>query len=156
MNTLETWELLSYVVTVVMLPLAIVVFILEQKKERINEEEELYQKLNLEYADFSKLLLQNSDLGLMSNENQGTNFTSEQLERKKIMFDLLISLFERAYILVHEDYMSPQTARLWHTWEDYIRFWCKRSDFRNAMEELLEGEDPEFKGFILKIALEKV
>ena len=31
---LETWELLSYVVTVVGLPLAIFVFLFEQRKER--------------------------------------------------------------------------------------------------------------------------
>jgi len=33
--SLQTWELLSYVVTVVGLPLAIVVFLLEQRKEEV-------------------------------------------------------------------------------------------------------------------------
>lgn len=37
--SLETWELLSYVVTVIGLPLAIAVFLFEQRKERENEEE---------------------------------------------------------------------------------------------------------------------
>lgn len=37
--TLETWELLSYVVTVIGLPLAIGIFLYEQRKERENEEE---------------------------------------------------------------------------------------------------------------------
>lgn len=37
---LETWELMSYVVTVVGLPLAISVFVFEQRKERDNEDEE--------------------------------------------------------------------------------------------------------------------
>ena len=45
MAALETWELLSYVVTVIGLPLAIAVFIFEQRKERDNEEEEVYQLL---------------------------------------------------------------------------------------------------------------
>jgi hypothetical protein len=36
----ETWELLSYIVTVFGLPLAIGVFFYEQRKERENEEEE--------------------------------------------------------------------------------------------------------------------
>ena len=35
-----TWELLSYVVTTIGLPLAIVVFLYEQKRERDNEDEE--------------------------------------------------------------------------------------------------------------------
>lgn len=40
---LETWELMSYVVTVIGLPLAIAVFVYEQRKERDNEEEAVYQ-----------------------------------------------------------------------------------------------------------------
>ena len=35
---LETWELLSYVVTVVGLPMAILVYLLEKRQERINDE----------------------------------------------------------------------------------------------------------------------
>ena len=53
----EFWEIASYVVTVVALPFAVIVFYLEQLKERQNEEEEIYQKLTHEYADFSKILL---------------------------------------------------------------------------------------------------
>ena len=54
----EFWEISSYIVTVVALPFAIIVFILEQRKERQNEDEELYQQLTDEYADFSKILLE--------------------------------------------------------------------------------------------------
>jgi len=80
--------------------------------------------------------------------------TAEQQERKNIVFDLLVSLFERAYILVYEEDMSKQTQRLWATWEDYIRFWTKRPDFRQALPDLLEGEDPEFTAYMKKIAAE--
>lgn len=45
MDTLDYWELASYVVTVVGLPLAIAVFVYEQRRERDNEEEEEYQLL---------------------------------------------------------------------------------------------------------------
>ena len=40
-----TWELASYIVTTIGLPVAIL-FIYEQKKERDNEEEEVYQLLS--------------------------------------------------------------------------------------------------------------
>lgn len=152
MLDLEAWELMSYVVTVVGLPFAIIVFMWEQRKERQNEEEEVYQKLSDEYAEFSKLLLDNADLRLFSAETPDQELTSEQKERKKIIFDILISLFERAFILVYEEDMSPQTTRLWSSWKDYIHSWCKRSDFRGSLEELLEGEDPDFGAYIRKIA----
>ena len=43
MTALETWELLSYIVTVIGLPLAISVFIFEQRKERNSGEGKVYQ-----------------------------------------------------------------------------------------------------------------
>lgn len=152
MNHLEMWELASYIVTVIGLPFGIIVFMIDQRKERMNEEEEIYQKLSDEYADFSRLMLENADLRLMSKDTDGAHFNDEQLERKKVMFDILISLFERAFILVYEEDMEPQQQRLWLTWDDYLRSWCRRKDFRDALPELLEGEDPEFGNYIRKIA----
>ena len=63
---LETWELLSYIVTVFGLPLAIFSFLHEQRKERENEEEEVYQQLSDAYTDFLKLVIANPDLKLRS------------------------------------------------------------------------------------------
>ena len=62
MFDLESWEMASYVVTVIGLPFAIVIFIWEQRRERQNEEEELYQRLSDDYAEFLKLVLNNSRL----------------------------------------------------------------------------------------------
>ncbi|HSW14841.1 MAG TPA: hypothetical protein VLI06_18495 [Solimonas sp.] len=152
MSTLEVWEFLSYVVTVIGLPLAIGVFIYEQRKERRNEEEEIYQQLSDEYADFLRLTLEHSDLHLLRQGGGPTELSDEQRERKAVLFDLLISLFERAYLLVYEDDMSRQTQRMWQSWEDYMRDWCRREDFRSALPELLRGEDEDFCRHILRIA----
>ncbi|MEQ9563955.1 MAG: hypothetical protein RLN69_15650, partial [Woeseiaceae bacterium] len=64
--SLEHWELLSYVVTVLGLPLAMAVFLYEKRKERIAEEEEVYAALANSYQDFLRLALENPDLRLMS------------------------------------------------------------------------------------------
>ncbi len=152
---LESWELANYIVTVFGLPFAIGVFMFERRKERQSEDEEIYQKLADEYAEFSRLLLDNADLRMMSAEIPDSEITPEQQERKHIIFDLLVSLFERAFILVYEEQMSSQTKRLWRTWEDYIRFWCRREDFRKALPDLLQGEDPDFRNYINTIATER-
>lgn len=149
--SLETWEFLSYVVTVVGLPLAIGVFLFEQRKERENEDEEVYQLLSDNYQDFLKVALANPDLKLFSAEAT-PSLTDEQQERLHIIFEMLISLLERAYLLLYDKNMSPNQARRWHSWEDYILEWCRRSDFRSRLPQLLEGEDPGFVHYVNRLA----
>lgn len=152
-ETLLEWtELASYVVTVIGLPLAIYVFLAEQRKERGNEEEAIHQRLSDEYNDFLKLVIENADLQLLRHSGAVGELTPEQLERKEAIFGILIALFERAYILVYEEGMDKQRQRLWQSWEDYMREWCRRRDFREALPELLEGEDPEFARHIYRLA----
>lgn len=151
MTTMEWLEGASYLVTVIGLPFAIIVFLLEQRKERQNEEEEIYQRLSDEYARFLRLVLANADLKLRTT-HAVTDLTEEQRERKVLILDLLVSLFERAYLLVYDEDMNRQTRRLWQSWEDYMREWCRREDFRYLLPQLLEGEDPDFTEHILRIA----
>lgn len=139
----ETWELLSYVVTVVGLPLAIFVFLYEQRKERENEDEEVYQLVSDNYQDFLKTALEHPDLRLFSTEaNEALN--EEQKERQRIIFTMLVSLFERAYLLIYDENMSPKQARRWNSWEDFIIEWCRKPHFRALLPQLLHGEDPGF------------
>lgn len=150
-NVLEWLEALSYLVTIVGLPFAIGVFLFEQREERANEEESIYQSLSDEYAEFLRLVLSHADLQLRS-KPRTDNLTAEQEERRVLLFDLLISLFERAYLLVYEDDMNRKQARLWQSWEDYMHFWCQREDFRAMLPDLLEGEDPDFCLHMQRIA----
>jgi hypothetical protein len=149
--TLVDWELLSYIVTAIGLPAAIGIFLYEQKKERDNEEEEVFQLVSDNYQDFLKIVLQNPDLRLFSPE--GTpSLNDEQRERMHIIFSMLVSLFERAYLLLFEPDMSPKQLRRWLSWEDYMREWCQREDFRDRLPILLRGEDPEFVAYIESLA----
>jgi len=152
MSTLEIWELASYVVTVVGLPLAIAVFVFEQRKERDNEEEEVYQLLSDNYQEFLKIALENPDLRLFASDETPA-LSPEQRERMFIIFSMLISLFERAYLLLYEDKMNEKQLRRWRSWEDYMGEWCNRADFRSTLPSLLRGEDPEFAAYIQQLAV---
>lgn len=155
MSFLEKMELLSYIVTVVGLPLAILTYVLEQRKERRNEEEEIFQRLSDEYREFLKLVLDNADLHLLRREGAPGKLTEEQAERRLAIFGILISLFERAYLLVYEERMPKHTRRMWQSWEDYIREWVRRTDFRDALPALLEGEDEEFTHYLSGLVSEE-
>lgn len=152
MMTIEIWELLSYVVTVIGLPLAIAVFLFEQRKERENEEEEVYQLLSDNYQDFLKVALENPDLRLFS--DVASELNPEQQERQVIIFAMLISLFERAYLLLYEEDMSARQKRRWNSWHDYMLEWGEKPGFREAFPRLLRGEDPGFVSYIEQLLLE--
>ncbi len=143
----DLWEFLSFVVTVIGLPLAILVFIYEQRKERDNEDEEVYQLLSDNYQDFLKVALDNTDLGLFSS-GPTPALTEQQKERMIIIFSMLVSLFERAYLLLYSDKLTEKQLRRWRSWEDYMREWMQRDDFRACLPSLLRGEDPAFVDYI--------
>lgn len=151
---MEVWELLSYVVTVIGLPMAISIFIYEQRKERDNEDEEVYQLLADAYNDFLKLVLDNPDLKLRS-QAATPNLTEEQQERMQVIFEMLISLFERAYLTAFDDHMTAKQQRRWHSWDDFMREWVRRDDFRVLLPRLLQGEDPDFANYIRRLADEE-
>ena len=147
----DAWELASFVVTALGLPFAIGFFIWEQRKENDNEEEEAYQLLSDAYNDFLKVVLANSDLHLRTAEAL-PDPTPEQSERMMVIFDMLISLFERAYLVAYRTRMRKTEARRWNSWDDYMHEWCRRDDFLNALPLLLRGEDPGFQAYIRKVA----
>ena len=100
----------------------------------------MYQLLSDNYQDFLKMTLDNPDLKLFS-ADAAQSLTEEQRERQLILFNMLVSLFERAYLLLYEDDMAPKQARRWHSWEDYMAEWCRRPDFRASLPRLLHGEE---------------
>jgi len=152
MDFARTAEITFYVVETFALPFAIAIFVYEQRRERQNEEEELFQRLSDEYRDFLKLVLDNPDLHLLRREAAKTDWSEEQRERRLAIFGILVSLFENAYLVVYDDADDPKGRRLWQSWEDYMREWLRRSDFRDALPGLLEGEDEAFTAYIRALA----
>jgi len=148
------WEVASYVVTVIGLPLAIVIFFFEQRRERRNEEDEVYQLLSNSYNDFLRVVIDNPDLRLRS-QAATPDLTAEQQERMLGIFDMLISLLERAYLTAYDADMNEAQRRRWNSWEDFMREWVQRDDFYYRLPVLLKGEDPEFAAYLRRLAEEE-
>jgi hypothetical protein len=142
---------LANVVTVIGLPFAVIVFLIQQHKQRENEEEAVYELLSEHYQEFLKVGLENSDLQLFSDQ-QTPDLSDEQQQRMVIIFSMLVALFERAYLLLFEKRMSKKQRRLWQSWEDYMREWCAREDFKALLPQLLYGEDDDFQKYIRSLA----
>ncbi len=150
MSTLDLWQLMANVVTVFGLPLAIYTYVSGQRKERENEDEEVYQILSDAYIDFMKLALEHCDLKLRT-RSATPHLNEDQREKMQILFEILISLFERAYLTAYNENMTPEQRRRWHSWDDFMREWCRREDFHNSLPVLLQGEDMDFAAYIRQI-----
>jgi hypothetical protein len=154
MTLLDTLEALTYIVTILGLPFAIYIFMVEQRKQRENEDEEINELLSRAYTDFLKLVIDHPELKLRSTRAT-PNLTEDQQDQVFAMFEILTSLFERVYLLLYEDGMTGRQLRLWLSWEDFMREWCRREDFRVRLPELLCGEDPDFAAYLRRIADEE-
>lgn len=145
-------EALSYIVTILGFPAAVFVIWREERLRRKNEMSELHRNLSEEYDNFLRLVMENSDLLLLSRSSLPEPVSEEQRERTEVIFRMLVSLFEKAFIILHTDDMEGDARRRWSSWEDDMNEWCRRPDFRQSLPNLLEGEDEEFIRYLLNLS----
>ena len=101
-----------------------------------------------EYRDLLKLVLENADLCLLCQQSQGAHLADEQKERRFVVFGVLLSLFDDAYLLVYEEKMDRGARHLRRSCEDYMREWVCRADFRESRPGLLDGKNQKFTRYI--------
>ncbi len=149
-ETLKLWELMSYLVTVLGLPLAGLALWREMRAERVNEakeleqrEDEIYVQLSQQYSAILEAALAHPELDVLE-ASTGETLGPEQRRRQAIYFEMLMALFERAFILLYEAAPSGQGGRRWGSWADFFAYWLKRPDFARYVEANLQGEDPAF------------
>jgi len=143
---LEIMELLSYVATVVGIPMALALFMYQEHKERQTEQGEIYDDLMGHYADIQNKLFDYPELD--QHDKQPQNL--ENGRRQRILYEMLVSLFERAFIMLYGE-RDPEYRRMWHSWSDYIEYWGGKPNFRDALPYLMKGEDPAFVAYMAKV-----
>lgn len=146
-TVLEWLELLSYLATVIGIPLAVGTFIFQEKKERQSEQEEIYDKLMGHYTEIQNKLFEYPELDF----HDAPLSDPEKARRQLILYEMLISLFERSFILLEYE-KDPVYQRMWNSWVDYIRVWIARPNFRAALPELMKGEDPDFVAYMSELS----
>ena len=95
-QTLEFFESLSYAATIFGIPFAILVFMHEQKKERQAQQEEIYDKLMDHYDHILGRLFEHPDI----DQHHKPLEDAELKRQQRILYEMLINLFERAFILL--------------------------------------------------------
>ncbi len=151
---MRLWEFLSYLVTVLGLPVAVVTIWRELRAERVNEakeieqrEDEIYVALSQQYSSLLEAALAHPELDALDGSSSA-DLTPKQRRRQAICYEMLLALFERAFILLYEDAPTGQGGRRWGSWADFFSYWLKRPDFARYVENNLQGEDEAFVAFV--------
>ncbi|MEK6479681.1 hypothetical protein WJR50_19215 [Catalinimonas sp. 4WD22] len=129
-------EIGALLVTLFGVPSAIYVYWQQKSKERKEREYGTYNALDDKYIDFLNLCLENHDLDIYHIAKKGkSEYSPEQNARELIIFEILISLFERAF-LMYRDQDSKIKKLQWEGWNRYMEDWMQRDNFRRAWERL--------------------
>ncbi|MBE2190644.1 MAG: hypothetical protein KDJ26_00415 [Alphaproteobacteria bacterium] len=146
-NLLEWMEFFSYAATIIGIPLAIFIFYHQERKERSIELLEIYDKLMGHYTEIQNKLFDHPELDIHDNPLKNI----EDARRQYILYEMVISLFERSFILLHGE-NDPEYHRMWNSWLDYIKQWLVHQNFRDQLPHLMKGEDKDFVAYIAQIS----
>src|SRR5690349_8105402 len=123
-------EACSYATILLGLPVAIYQFVRSSRKEEADREYGTYNALDERYLEFQAICFEHPHLDIFDIPDDSPRSQSE-LDKKQelIAFTMLFSIFERAYLMYHEQ-DNELKARQWTGWNDYIVGYCRRANFR--------------------------
>lgn len=132
-----------YLITILGVPVAIYVYLMQRVKDRRVREYELYESLNDKYLEFLQLCLANPDLNIVNEYyslgRKKPSYTSEQKVRELLIYEYLISLLERAYLTFYDQHSDQKKKRL-SGWIKYMEDWMQMESFRSAWIEHLGSQ----------------
>jgi len=155
---LVNWStVLANIAAVVGIPIAILVFMRDRRMAERAREEETYGSLQDKYSEFLEFCLERPELGLHDYDRQPSKPTSAEICRQRmIAFEILVSMFERAFFFYSRGHSSDFMRRQWIGWAEYMRDWAGRDDFREAWREHLDAQfDADFIQYMNQLMREQ-
>ncbi len=142
------FELATQLVTIMGVPIAIYVYLREQKEQRVEREYGTYNALDDKYIELQQLCLQYPELDIFDTPKQKTHALSEeQLKQEEAILLIRISIFERAY-LMYQEHKNIIKKSQWNGWLLEMVEWMQRENFRRIWEEQSQYFDLNFKAFL--------
>ncbi len=152
-------EKLVPLATLVSVLLAVTLFIQGQRKEaaaqvqaqataRESRVHDAYTSLDDKYLDYVKVCLDHPDLDVSDTPMLRTAPpTRDQQRREAMVFSMLISVLERAYLM----YGAPTDAfekNQWTAWSAYMKEWTKRPNFHAEWVRTKSEYDANFGAYV--------
>ena len=129
------------------IPVAVWIYFVNKRKERLDREYGTYDALDDKYVEYLALCLQNPDLDVADTRRDCHALTPDQQHREKIIFTILVSIMERAF-LMYKDKSARIKKAQWTGWDAYIREWSSRENFAAVVVEIQQQFDSDFVDYL--------
>jgi len=148
---MEYLEAAYYIVVILGLPIAVFQYINTKLKEQRLRDYATYDALDEKYIEYQHLCLQHPDLDIFDvPDAKPIPLNDQQRKEELISLTLLMSIFERAYLMYHGASDNIR-KRQWSGWKDYIHGYCLRPNFRSAW--LVSGKtfDTKYQRYVNEV-----
>ena len=130
----------TYIVSIIGVPVAIVLYARSLLAEKHAREWAIYQSVQEKYMNFLDTALSRPKVGVLWTEPdvlKGELSADERIDQD-LLFNILTSIFERAF-LVYRRASSAQRRRQWAGWESFIEAYARRRNFREWWRSYAES-----------------
>jgi hypothetical protein len=145
------FELTSYIVVVLGVPIGLFQYHQAKVRERQEREARVFDAVSASYLDFQRTCLQYPFLDVFDIPDASpTALSPAQQKEELIAFAMLFSIFERAYLLYLAN-QTPVTEAQWQGWDQHVRGYFRRENFRRAWHTGEGSYDPRFNEYMRRI-----
>ena len=147
-TVLRILQMLSYASVLLGIPLALLQYFLVKRREKRDREYGTYNALDERYLEFQKLCLQHPYLDTFDVPDAKPETLSDQQKKEElIVFTMLFSIFERSFLMYY-DQSTEIKRKQWSGWDEYIRSYCARPNFRAAWLKSGTTFDTDYQAYM--------
>lgn len=141
-------EMATFIVTLLGVPVAIFVYLREQGLQRAEREYGTYDALDDKYIEIQQLCLDHPELDVFDTpyENPPELTETQRMQEEAILL-IRISIFERAF-LMYQRASKGLTQDQWEGWDQEMKEWLERANFRQVWKEHNRYFDSGFAGYL--------
>lgn len=155
LRRLRDWlEIMSFVAVILGIVVGFAEHFANKAKEREAAREALYDSLDAEYRDHLLFCAEHPRVNprLRALDAAPHDLTREEQLQQRVMFTLLIDLFERVYLEFHDpdtlELIADEIADDWPGWEKYIDEYAKTPEFRAEWERVGGESDANYQAWM--------
>lgn len=150
-QVLDYLQAITNLFVILGLPVAFIQYKVTKRKEKRDREYGTYNALDEKYLEYQQLCLQYPYLNIFDiPDKKPATLNEEQKKEELILFTMLFSIFERAYLL-YTDHYSHIKKKQWIGWDTYIKSYCERDNFLSAWKISGSTFDTEFEKYMTDI-----